>query len=225
MRLFVAALMVMTALAGCTQGDDTPGSFDQSCPAWKQSPGQPGLGIRSFDNGTTTFNLKGISVKQPSLLDPEEIEKGNVVPRYNWDGAVLDVAEFTVHDRNETGGLRSFAVDGYYLIKVYRADMRTPHESDGQTVTYDTKNRHERLGFRDMSKPNAGILTELRLEPDDDFAIGGKTYRIEFAEADEKTNPGDLWIDWQFVSNVDGDQQTASAGALDSTVRWWYRSC
>lgn len=225
MRLFVASLMVMTALAGCTQGDDATPAFEPTCPSWKQSPGQPGLGIRSFDNGTTTFNLAGISVKQPSLLDPEEIEKGNVVPRYNWDGAVLDVAEFSVHAKHPNGTIRSFAVDGYYLVKVWRADMNTPHESNGQKVTYDRDNRHERLGFRDTSKTGAGVMTELRLEPTDDYSLPGGTYRIEFADSDEPTNPGDLWIEWEFVSNTDGDSETPSAGSLETTIKWWYRSC
>lgn len=228
MRAWVALMWVVVALSGCTQGDDGGArtlSCDEIDTQWVQSPGRPGLGVNSFYNSSSEFfNMEGISVMKPSLLDKQAIEEGKVRPLYDWDGAILDVAQLTIVGRTDNGTAKSAAVDGYYTIEAWRSIKNTPHQSDGKKVTYDPADKRERLGFREDSRA-APVQMRIELRPNDQHIIENRTFYIEFAEPHEATNPGDLWLEWKFVPNVDRDQDTPSAGTISSNVTWWYRRC
>ncbi len=213
MRLLLALSILTVAFAGCTQ-EDTPPEFDASCPSWKKSPGQPGARVDSFDNATgTDFNLAGTFVHKPTLID-EEAASGPepmVIQKYEWDGALFDVVEFT-----PSGA----AANGYYELRVWRADKHTPHESDGQKVTYDERNKKEQLGFRDYT--GSGVQTVLQLRPDSEYNLEEKTYRIEFASIHEDPRPGDLWVEYKFIAD---DPNEDAAGRLQYDLSYWYRAC
>lgn len=228
MRAWVALLWVTLALSGCTQGDDanTNGlSCAETGTHWVQSPGRPGLAVNSYYNTTEQFfNLEGISVMKPSLLDKQAIEDGQVRPLYDWDGALLDVAEFKIVGRTDNGTVKSAAVDGYYTFKAWRSIMNTPHESDGKKVTYDATDKRERLHFREGSR-TAPLKDTAVIRPNSEFVLENRTFFLEFREPNEKPAPGDLWIEWEFVPNTDNDLDTQSAGSITTNVTWWYRRC